>query len=354
MNRSLLALVAAFVANTPLLTAQTTTAIGADRDTTLYESTTGDLANGAGSALFVGMTGQPNARRALLRFDVAGSLPTGARILSARLLLTIETASSPATQTFDAHRVSQDWLEGATVATGSQGGGGAALAGDTTWLHTDYPNTLWSNAGGDFDPVPSFSFELPDSGQASTGSQVGIATDLQFWLDNPSMNFGWLLKGDETLASSARKLTSRQSVNSSDRPRIVLSYMVPGEVTEWGGGCTVGAGTLRLAPTGTPSGGATVALDYTGGPAQSLGATFFSLNLNAIGTELFPNCFAYLALNQLIVGGDAFTTDAAGSANESVQIPAGFPGVLLVCQGAVLDATPLGVSLSSAALIVTQ
>ena len=57
----------------------------ADRDATLYESLAGNLANGAGTGVFIGVTGQPAARRALLRFDVAGSIPAGSKILGVGL-----------------------------------------------------------------------------------------------------------------------------------------------------------------------------------------------------------------------------------------------------------------------------
>ncbi|MCE2883180.1 MAG: hypothetical protein LW636_12610, partial [Planctomycetaceae bacterium] len=56
-------------------------------DATLYESASGNAANGAGQYLFAGRTNQNLARRALLRFDIASALPQGAEIVAARLVL---------------------------------------------------------------------------------------------------------------------------------------------------------------------------------------------------------------------------------------------------------------------------
>src|SRR5688572_4339283 len=63
--------------------------IPALKDTTLYESATGHLANGGGSFFFAGRTGQQSEfrRRGLIAFDVAAFVPAGAVINSAQLIL---------------------------------------------------------------------------------------------------------------------------------------------------------------------------------------------------------------------------------------------------------------------------
>ena len=50
-----------------------TATLTASRDATLYEDAEGDRANGSGQHLFVGRTGQPQTRRALIAFDHRGS-----------------------------------------------------------------------------------------------------------------------------------------------------------------------------------------------------------------------------------------------------------------------------------------
>ena len=83
-----------------------------DLDNTLYEYLgVGDFSNGKGNHIFAGRTnGQsnppPQSRRAVLRFDVAGSVPAGAMIDSVFLSVTV-TKALPASdmQTVYAHRV---------------------------------------------------------------------------------------------------------------------------------------------------------------------------------------------------------------------------------------------------------
>src|SRR5437762_12571116 len=53
------------------------------KDNTLYADTTGALSNGAGSAIFVGRTGNGDIRRAVIAFDVAGALLPGSLVTSA-------------------------------------------------------------------------------------------------------------------------------------------------------------------------------------------------------------------------------------------------------------------------------
>ena len=57
-----------------------TVTLTASRNVTLYEDGQGDRANGSGQYLFVGRTGQPQTRRALIAFDIDGSLPADVTI----------------------------------------------------------------------------------------------------------------------------------------------------------------------------------------------------------------------------------------------------------------------------------
>ena len=80
-------LLAAFLANAA---AAVTVNLSPVDDTTIYEGNAGgdDLTThscGAGNGLFVGVTNNGFRRRALLRFDVTGAIPSGATIDSVRL-----------------------------------------------------------------------------------------------------------------------------------------------------------------------------------------------------------------------------------------------------------------------------
>lgn len=334
--------------------AQTSVTIEADRDATLYFSVTGDLANGAGTALFAGMTGQPAARRALLHFDLAANVPAGARIVAATLDLHVLASSSGQPGTIDAHPVLQDWTEGASVASGGQGGGAQALAGDATWLHSSYPSQLWTNPGGDFAPTSSFSAVAPASGAMAVPALPGLLADVRAWHAQPAANFGWLLIGDETGASTASKFASREATDVSQRPALTVTYLMPGETGTWGTGTTIGGSTLALSISGTANGGATLPLGYAGAPVRSIGSTFYALALQPVGVAIAPDRVVLLGGAGPLIPGAVFTTNAAGSASSGFVVPIHSPGFLIVAQGAVLDGSPLGFATSNAALAFTQ
>jgi hypothetical protein len=100
------------------------------------------------------------------------------------------------------------------------------------------------------------------------------------------------------------------------------------------------------------TGGESVGLTYVTGPKNSLGATLFSIGIDPAGVALFPGCSAFLRAP--LVPGSTFVTDAFGVATASVTIPAGAPSLLLAAQGVALDPSPVGFTLSNAALILPQ
>lgn len=336
------------------LEAQTSVSIACAADNTLYQSATGALSNGAGTGIFVGANAFGEVRRALLRFDVAAALPANAKVLSARLTLSVAQTSAFLPVAMTGHRVLQSWGEGTSVAAGGGGGGTAATTGDATWLHRFFNTSTWTTAGGDFAAGPSFTGAMPSFGAFTTDDTAAAAADVQAWLANPSSNFGWLLKCvNETLSATAHRLDSREIITPATAPTLVVTYMLPGQNGTWGTGCPVGAGTFQNAWVGAPIGGQPVQIAKSAGPATSIGADFFTLSLDPAGTVLLPSCTLYLPFFEVIAGG-AFLTDAAGAGATSFVIPTGFPGYLINCQSAVLTNNALGFVLSNSALTVLQ
>lgn len=333
------------------LPAQTTVTVNCAADNTLYETLTGDASNGAGTGLFIGLTALGSTRRAVLRFDVAAALPAGAEVLSARLNLNVTQSTSALALPISGHRLTASWGEGTSVASGGGGGGGLATTNDATWLHRFWNTSLWTTPGGDFAAAPSFTAAMPPLGAFTSADTREAAADVQSWLDNPATNHGWLLKTDEVLSSTAHRVDSRESLGT--RPTLTVVYMLPGQNGTWGTGCPVGAGNFTAGWVGAPVGGTTVQIAKSSGPASSIGADFFTLSLDPAGSQLLPSCYVYLPLLEVIPG-SAFLTDAAGAGTSSFQIPAGFPGVLINCQSAVLTNNALGFVLSNAALTVLQ
>lgn len=202
---------------------QATTAIlSASKDNTLINSPTGELSNGQGP-LFAGRTGGrgPGAQRALVAFDVAAQIPTGAIITDVELTLDIEQAGSGSgLDAYSLHRVSQDWGEG--TSNGFGGNGTTSTTGDATWVHTFYETATWNNAGGDFETSVSATQQIGNFGQATWGSTARLIADVQSWLDDPSSNFGWILIGDESAFASSRRFGSRES---NQGPVLTVSYI---------------------------------------------------------------------------------------------------------------------------------
>jgi hypothetical protein len=197
----------------------------AKKDNTIYQSATGTLSNGAGDYLFVGAGGVGSAKRALLTFDIASSgIPFGSTITDAKLTLYM-SKTSVGPQPVELHRLLKDWGEGASHAPGEEGSGGAAAAGDATWLHAFYDTSFWTNVGGDFEPLASAS-EIVGAADFYSWTSQQMASDVQSWLDAPSDNPGWLLLGNEAV-SSAKRFDSRTNVTVGNRPVLTVQYKAP-------------------------------------------------------------------------------------------------------------------------------
>jgi hypothetical protein len=335
--------------------AQTTVTVPCDLDNTLYQSPTGALSNGKGASVFVGMTATGQVRRGVMRFAVAGSVPAGSRILSATLSFDVLQSTSALPIPMDVHRVTRAWGEGNSIAGGTSGGGSgtAATAGDATWLHSVFPGTFWTNVGGDFVASPSFSMPLPALGPGSSSLSAGANADVQFWLDNPGQNFGWLLKTDELLSSTARRIASRE--NTGQKPVLTVTYLAPGQTATFGVGCPVGSGNFANAYVGAPVGGTTIQIAQTNAPVTSIGANYFSLDIDVVGAPLpVAGCTVYLPLAQPLIPGNVFVTSGAGAASSPFNVPAGFPGFLVNCQAAVITPNALGFVVSNSALMLLQ
>lgn len=350
-----LCLTAASVALCTSLQAQTTITITADRDATLYESNNGTLANGAGPSIFVGVTAQPGKRRALLHFDVAGQIPAGSRVLSVELdIFSAQSTAFLPIATY-VHRVTQDWNEGSAFASGPGGAGTFAGNGSATWIHTSRgtPGATWNTPGGDFDPQPSFIFDLASVGPSTATVQPGMVNDVQSWLDNPTGNFGWILKTDEVMWPTARRMHSRES-SLGNLPRITVTYLIPGQVGNYGTGWLVNGSPFQLDISGTADGNAPMPIVYNNAPSPlTVGANFISFGLDPVGPTLPFGGSVYLSLSGPVIAGDVFTL-VGGSGFSLFNIPSGFPGYLITLQAVAIDTNLLGFSLSNAGVLLTQ
>lgn len=331
-------------------TAQTSVVVPCASDNTLFEHSAGALSSGAGPALFVGVTGQPGLRRPVMRFDVAAMVPPGARIVAAELsITTTQSAFAGAVDVFG-HRLLASWGEGASVAPGGGGSGGAAMSNDATWLHRFWPGSPWSNAGGDFDPNVSLVVTTQPLGTASSLTSPAMLADVQSWLDLPATNHGWLLKTNEALPFVTRKIDSRETLNGTP-PSLTVTYVTPGQTGTYGSGCLVGGQPFTHTMTTPFTSGASINLVQSNGPPGVLAGNMLSLAFDPIGTTLVPGCPAYLPLGPLIITHSLVFLDANGAAVTALALPAGFPGVAIFSQSAALwPAAPGGLVISNAAV----
>ncbi len=234
------------------LNAQTTTvSLEPEKDNTIW--TTGN-SNGAGQYIFAGKDQQGRNRRALMKFDVASMIPAGATIISASLTLT-QSRDKNHTQTVSIHKLTSDWGEGSSNASGQEGGGATPIAPDATWQMRMSPTTAWSTAGGDFNPFASSSTTVMAPDVAYTWpSTTMTVSDVQDWVNNPANNHGWILINNEAVNTTAKRFNSRENSNASSRPTLTITYMMPSIPCNepdslWASRLTPGSARLHWNPT---------------------------------------------------------------------------------------------------------
>lgn len=207
---------------------------------TFYQSINDATCSNAGTYLFVGSTQAAGPRRALLMFDVASNVPAGATIDAVELSLFLDRAP-PGGPDIDLglHPLNADWGEGASSSDGMGEGGflSTATPGDVTWVYRFYPDVSWTNIGGDFDATASATTTVTTTlGDFVWNTTPDLVADVQSWLDNPSTNFGWMLKrpDDDVMPATglARRFFAREVTVASRRPRLRITF-TPGT-----GGCS--------------------------------------------------------------------------------------------------------------------
>jgi hypothetical protein len=201
--------------------------IPALKDATLYQSATGQLANGGGDFFFAGRTQQEldSIRRGVIEFDIQSFIPAGAVINSATL--TLQTSTTRATGVFvSLHRLTREWNEGTSDASGNEGGGAPMAGNDVTWLHASFPGSPWTGAGAAGDFIGAASASVLISGPGAFYSWTGMESDMQGWLTDAGANHGWILIGDESTAVTSVSFASRTNPNDDNRPVLRVDYTI--------------------------------------------------------------------------------------------------------------------------------
>ena len=206
-----------------------TVILSASKDNTLFESTTGMESNGAGDSFFAGHTGVNDGgghiRRATIAFDVASAIPSNATVTAVKLTLFLaQGAFSSFGENVALFPLTADWGEGGSM--GFSGHPGGSTTGDATWLHQFYDTTFWSTPGGDFNPQASAMTSITTAFQFYSWTGLGLVNDVQTWVENPAANFGWIVRGNETVTNTALRFNSRQAATEANRPQLIVDYSI--------------------------------------------------------------------------------------------------------------------------------
>ncbi|HEV8376377.1 MAG TPA: DNRLRE domain-containing protein, partial [Candidatus Polarisedimenticolia bacterium] len=254
------------------------------KDNTLYEpiaqDSFADKSDGAGMTMFAGRVKdadadpgpgtRPALRRAVLAFDIAGSIPSGATINSVQLILYVDKVGVTTAYNVTLSRLLAAWGEGTANTGNSQQGRGEPPSGnDATWHHTFYATQFWSLPGGDYSLTASAAANVGNVGFYTWGSTSGMVSDVQAWLNNPSQNFGWIVRSVETTTPSivtqtTKRFATRENTGSTGgqtwKPRLVVDYTT----LVISGGCCLGSTCSVQTPVNCASLGGAYQGDGTG------------------------------------------------------------------------------------------
>ena len=191
---------------------------------------------GAGNWISSGTTQNGTSNRALIQFDVAAAVPAGATVTDVGLYVwvTRTPVDGNTDSVFSLRRMLRAWGEGANpTPSTSPGFGLPALAGDATWSHSFWNTNGWTAPGGlegtDYSDAISSSAGIAGvSSEPYFFESGGALGDVQFWLDHPESNFGWMLKTEDELSRfTARRFGSRELQDPAGSPQLVITYLPP-------------------------------------------------------------------------------------------------------------------------------
>jgi hypothetical protein len=191
----------------PWARAETVT-LSAVQDATLDQSIGRDDSAAVGPMMFVGAVerapggaGLLAVRRAAIAFDVAGSLPAGARIDEVELSLYCAEVAEETGFEVTLHRLDADWSEGAR--------------------NRDNGQTMPSHP---FVPAASATTTVGTTGSYTWGSSPEMVADVQAWIDSAAPDHGWLLRSVETDVAATKGFATRENDLAERRPRLVVTY----------------------------------------------------------------------------------------------------------------------------------
>ena len=167
--------------------------------------------------LTVGTTGPSGgsaSSRALLKFDIAGNIPSNTIITSVALTVTVlNVPATPTNSIFDLRAVLEAWS-----------------VSDATWTNR-LAATPWSVPGGAIGVDYSGNISQTNFFGSTTGlytfvSTSNLVTDVQKWLQNSNSNFGWIIISEKQ-GTNFTERTLASSGNTANAPTLIIQYVAP-------------------------------------------------------------------------------------------------------------------------------
>ena len=205
-------------------------------DATLIEIVP-DNSMGAAAYFTAGTTQNGPRNRAVLKFDIASAIAAGSKITAVSLTVDAikQSREAPAGASYGLHRLLRSWGEGNNLAESQPGLGSPAGPNDATWNARFFPTNRWAQPGGaegtDYlaQVTSTVIVDLLDVYQFDNTFE--LIAEIQFWLDHPDQNFGWLLKGEsEEIRFTARQFASREYADPALAPQLAVEFIPPPHV----------------------------------------------------------------------------------------------------------------------------
>ena len=157
----------------------------------------------------VGRSGD-NIVRSLLRFDLSG-IEKASKVLSVDLNLYLSSTNSTSSIDISIHKISNSWNEN-----------------EATWQNRT-ASTKWGTAGVDYNPTAYTAVKniatIPSKIQDGLVKWSLPVSNVNGWVDNPSINHGVLIKSTTESSKVYKKFYSSEStVDSAYKPKLVITY----------------------------------------------------------------------------------------------------------------------------------
>lgn len=174
-------------------------------ESTVYENEPNS--NGGSYSLYcIGNHATDATRRGYARFTLP-EIPAGAIVTRVVYDFTQDRVrmfgEGPKSANIEIRRVTESWAEGTGVQGGGPCGGGEFVVAGVTWNTRPAVNAALSATA--FLPVTNETAILIDTDIGEDDD--GLIADVQTWVDDPSLNFGWEFRvTEEDVADNARRM----------------------------------------------------------------------------------------------------------------------------------------------------